>query len=64
MAWITRKKVCPSCGGDDFYRYHRKLWMRFFSGSQRMRCRVCRTTILLLRDQRSSADTADTPDQA
>lgn len=52
MAWITRKKVCPTCGCDDFHRYHRKFWMRFFSGSQFMRCRTCRTTILLLRNKR------------
>ena len=30
-------------------RYHRSFWMRFFSGSQYLRCRHCRSTILLLR---------------
>ena len=59
MAWITRKKVCPSCGGSDFFRYHRKLWMRFFSGSQFMRCRTCRASILLLRHKGDSGASAD-----
>jgi hypothetical protein len=49
MAWITRKRVCPTCGCTDFTRYHRRFWMRFFKGSQMLRCRHCRSTILLLR---------------
>ena len=49
MAWITRKKVCRACGGTEMTRYHRKVWMRLFRGSQFLRCRQCRSTILLLR---------------
>ncbi|MCP5304809.1 MAG: hypothetical protein H6953_05135 [Chromatiaceae bacterium] len=49
MAWITRKKVCRTCGGTDMTRYPRSFWMRLFKGSQLMRCRQCRSTILLLR---------------
>ena len=30
-------------------RYPRSFWMRLFKGSQLMRCRQCRSTILLLR---------------
>ena len=51
MAWITRKRVCRTCGGTDLTRYHRQFWMRLFKGSQLLRCRHCRSTILLLRDQ-------------
>jgi hypothetical protein len=49
FAWITRKRVCPTCGGTELTRYHRRFWMRFFKGSQMLRCRQCRSTILLLR---------------
>lgn len=50
MAWITRKRACKSCGSEDLTRYHRKAWMRVFKGSQLLRCRQCRSTILLLRN--------------
>jgi len=50
VAWITHKKVCRTCGGNDLTRYHRSFWMRWFKGSQLLRCRQCRSTILLLRD--------------
>ena len=50
MAWITRKKICHTCGGNDLTRYHRSFWMRLFKGSQLLRCRQCRSSILLLRD--------------
>lgn len=50
MAWITRKRVCQSCGSTDLTRYHRSFWMRVFKGSQLLRCRQCRSTILLLRE--------------
>ena len=53
MARITRKRRCPTCGLNDFMRYHRRFWMRMFSGSQLLKCRHCRSTILLLRDPRS-----------
>ena len=60
MAWITRKRVCRSCGSTDMTRYHRAYWMRLFKGSQLLRCRQCRSTILLLRDMHRSEHT--TPD--
>lgn len=60
MAWITRRRVCRSCGSNDLTRYHRRGWMRLFRGSQLLRCRVCRSTILLLRDPDSVED--DVPD--
>ena len=62
MAWITRKRVCQVCGCEDLTRYHRSFWMRIFRGSQLLRCRQCRATILLLRDKRRPADqpTTDT----
>lgn len=50
MAWITRKRVCHNCGSADLTRYHRKGWMRLFRGSQLLRCRQCRSSILLLRE--------------
>lgn len=53
MAKITRKKVCPGCGGNDFSRIHRKFWMRWFHGSRLLVCRHCRTRILLLRKEQS-----------
>ena len=53
MAWITRNKRCNNCGGSELTRYHRSLWMRLFRGSQLLRCRQCRSTILLLRDPRA-----------
>lgn len=59
MAWITRKRICHTCGGRQLTRYHRHLWMRLFRGSQLLRCRQCRSTILLLRDSRTLED-ADT----
>ena len=49
MAWITRKRVCHSCGATELTRYHRVFWMRWCKGSQLLRCRQCRSTILLLR---------------
>ena len=56
MARITRKRVCHTCGGSNLTRYHRSLWMRMFRGSQLLRCRQCRSTILLLRDARAVED--------
>ena len=50
MARITRNRVCHTCGGTELTRYHRRLWMRLFRGSQFLRCRQCRSTILLLGD--------------
>lgn len=50
MAWITHKRICRTCGSTDLTRYHRSFWMRLFKGSQLLRCRQCRSTILLLRD--------------
>lgn len=55
MTWITRKRKCPTCGGNDFYRYHRSFWMRLFPGSILLRCRICRTRILMLRHKRASS---------
>jgi hypothetical protein len=52
MAWITHTRECRSCGSTDFMRYHRKRWMRLFKGSQFLRCRQCRSTILLLPESR------------
>lgn len=63
MAWITRKKVCRTCGGTELTRYHRRFWMRWFKGSQLLRCRQCRSTILLLRDN-AGGDEQSTVDQA
>ncbi len=57
MAWMTRKKVCRICGGTDLTRYHRALWMRLFSRSQFLRCRQCRSTILLLHSERPTEPT-------
>jgi hypothetical protein len=48
VTWITRNRVCRTCGSTDLTRYHRKGWMRLFRGSQLLRCRQCRSTILLL----------------
>lgn len=56
MAWITRKRVCRSCGGAELTRYHRSGWMRLFRGSQLLRCRQCRSTILLLRESEPVED--------
>lgn len=56
MARITSKRVCHVCGGTDFTRYHRSFWMRFLKGSQFLRCRQCRSTILLLRSDRPAVD--------
>lgn len=56
MAWITRKKVCGSCGCTQLTRYHRSFWMKLFRGSQLLRCRQCRSTILLLRNGRLDDD--------
>ncbi len=50
MSWITRKRICRSCGSTELTRYHRAYWMRLFKGSQLLRCRQCRSTILLLRE--------------
>lgn len=63
MAWITRKKVCRTCGGTELTRYHRRFWMRWLKGSQLLRCRQCRSTILLLRDD-AGGDEQSTVDQA
>ena len=49
MAWLTRTRACRTCGGTELTRYHRKRWMRLFKGSKLLRCRQCRSTILLLR---------------
>ena len=54
MARITRKRVCNTCGGSELTRYHRRLWMRLFRDSQFLRCRQCRSTILLLPESRGS----------
>lgn len=54
MAWITHTRECRSCGSTDFMRYRRKIWMRLFKGSQFLRCRQCRSTILLLPESRGS----------
>jgi hypothetical protein len=51
MVWITRKRVCKTCGCTELTRYHRAFWMRLFRGSQYLRCRQCRSTFLLLRDK-------------
>lgn len=56
MPWITRKRVCGVCGSTDLTRYHRRLWMRLFRGSQLLRCRQCRSTVLLLRGAQSEAE--------
>ena len=56
MAWITRNRRCHECGGTELTRYRRSLWMRLFKGSQLLRCRQCRSTILLLRNSRSGGD--------
>jgi hypothetical protein len=37
-------------------RYHRSFWMRLFRGSQFLRCRQCRSSILLLRGRGSDDD--------
>ena len=58
MAWITRTRACHTCGGTELTRYHRKAWMRLFKGSQLLRCRLCRSSILLLR---SGDDVVDEP---
>jgi hypothetical protein len=52
MAWFSRKRVCRVCGCTELTRYHRSFWMKLFKGSQLLRCRQCRSTILLLRDKR------------
>jgi len=52
MAWITRNKVCRTCGGSDLTRYPRSVWMRLLKGSQLLRCRQCRSTILWLGEAR------------
>jgi hypothetical protein len=56
MVWITRHRVCRSCGCTELTRYHRSFWMRLFSGSQFLRCRQCRATILLLRGKEGADD--------
>ena len=58
MAWITRKRTCKSCGSDELTRYHRSLWMRIFKGSQLLRCRQCRSSILLLRNAEVAEQTS------
>ena len=65
LAWITHKKVCRTCGGTELTRYHRRFWMRWLKGSQLLRCRQCRSTILLLRDTGGTAgDEQSTADRA
>ena len=56
MAWITRRRVCRSCGGTDLTRKHRRSWMRLLKGSKLLRCRQCRSTILLLPDPAVDGD--------
>ena len=56
MAWITRTRACHTCGSTELTRYHRTAWMRLFKGSQLLRCRLCRSTILLLRGKERLAD--------
>lgn len=58
MAWITRKRECNVCGCTEMTRYHRSFWMRVFRGSQLLRCRQCRSTILLLRDSGAEAQSS------
>ena len=58
MPWITRTRVCHHCGSTELTRYHRKAWMRLFKGSQLLKCRLCRSRILLLR---SRDDVVDEP---
>jgi DNA-directed RNA polymerase subunit RPC12/RpoP len=58
MVWITRKRVCSNCGGTELTRYHRSFWMRLFPRSQYLRCRQCRSTILLLPGDESAGDAA------
>jgi len=59
MAKITRKKVCPTCGGDDFSRIHRSFWMHWFHGSRLFICRHCRERILLLKQADDKSDGGD-----
>lgn len=56
MIWLTRKRVCKACGGTELSRYHRRFWMRLFRGSQFLRCRQCRSTILLLRPKDAAGE--------
>lgn len=58
MGWITYKRVCRTCGSADLTRYHRSFWMRLFKGSQLLRCRQCRSTILLLRRPGETGETS------
>ena len=58
MAWITRTRACRACGSTELTRYHRATWMRIFRGSQLLRCRLCRSSILLLR---GGGDVVDEP---
>jgi hypothetical protein len=48
MTRLIKQKRCPTCGGSQFTRRHRGLWMRLFRGSQFFVCRQCRTPVLLL----------------
>ncbi len=45
------------CGSDDMTRYHRHSWMRLLKDSQFLRCRLCRSTILLLEVPRRVSQT-------
>ena len=56
MAWITHTRACHTCGSTELTRYHRAAWMRLFRGSQLLRCRLCRSSILLLRGRQGPAD--------
>jgi hypothetical protein len=62
MVWVTRKRLCKDCGGTEMTRYHRSFWMRLFRGSQFLRCRQCRSTILLLRSQGAADEPGITDD--
>ena len=59
MPFITRKKICPSCGLVDFTRKHRTFWMRWFASGRLYQCRHCRSRILLLGEADETAATSD-----
>lgn len=64
MLRITRKKICPSCGVNDFTRKHRSFWMHWISGSRLYQCRHCRDHVLLLQDPQAAADEDVTLEEA
>ncbi len=58
MTRLIKSKRCPTCGGIDFTRRHRSFWMRWFTGSQFLVCRHCRSKVLLLGAQADQTETA------